>query len=79
MVNLVALADPRRGARDTRPGPISLIFMQVLTKILSNDRVLVQTQGLAPISHLGNPGSVTHQVNILQASEIKICGSIHSS
>ena len=70
----------QEGAPGTRaPGPISLIFMQVLTKILSNDRVLVQTQELAPISHLGNPGSVTQQVNILQASEIKICGSIHSS
>ena len=39
-----------RGSLGTRPplGPISFIFMQFLTKNLSNNKFLGQTQGLAP-------------------------------
>ena len=46
-----ALADPKGGALGIRPlGPISLIFMQFSTKILSNNRLSPQIHGLTPLS-----------------------------
>ena len=40
-------------------GPISFIFMQIVTKIQTNNRFLPQTEGLVPPRRLENPGSVT--------------------
>ena len=43
--------------------PISFIFMQFLAKILPNNEILPQTQGLIPPPpSLGNPGSATTRI-----------------